>query len=190
MSAVDAPPGISFAGQAAGEFVARRRSRVLSRFAFGYVISLGTLAFVVASRRLQVPMIEILLVAPLMCGSIAAVGFAVRRARLKIDHDGVWWGWRIGGFRMRPERIRSVTLYSDAVALAPNRGSTWYLAARDWDAFDKMPKALGETGLEVIRSRRRAPFRAKLQSYGIVLDLLMLVNALAVSAALVIAVAL
>ena len=49
MSAVDAPPGIAFAGRAAGEFVSRTSPRRLSRVSLYYVVLMCvlTLALVV-----------------------------------------------------------------------------------------------------------------------------------------------
>ena len=184
MSAVDAPPGIAFAGQAAGEFVARRGSRRLAYRMFGYVMFAGVLTLMLASRRLYAPMIEFLLVAPLVCMSVAFVGFAVRSAHIRIDSQGVRWGWALAGFRMRTARIRGVTAYADAVALSPKRGSTWYLSRRDWDDFEHFGRALRQARIPFEAHDHNAPIGAKLQSYGLVLDLLLVANATAATFAL------
>lgn len=194
MSAVDAPPGIAFAGEAAGEFVSQPRSRRLAARVFGYVVVVAAATFVMATRRLHVPMIEFLLVAPLFFVSIAGVGYAVRKARIRVDRDGVRWGWSWGGFRMPPERIDSVLAYTDAYAFKPKRtsrwrpASTWYLSRRDWDRFDNVAAALRSSGMRYERFDHRAPIGARLQSYGIVLDLLLVFDALAATFALVMSV--
>lgn len=194
MSATDAPPGIAFAGEAAGEFVARPQSRRLAARVFGYVVVVATATFIMATRRLYVPMIEFLLVGPLFFMSISAVGYAVRKARIRVDRDGVRWGWSWGGFRMGPERIESVTAYRDAYAFKPVRtsrwrpASTWYLSRRDWDRFDNVASALREANIPFQRQDAKAPLGARLQSYGIVLDLLLIATALAATFALVLSV--
>jgi hypothetical protein len=177
MSAVDAPPGVAFAGEAAGEFVALRRPHRLARRVFLLVCGLGVATIALAARRIYAPSAELLLVAPLVCMSIAGVGLAVRRARLRVDADGIRWGWRITGFRMGRERLSSVVAYRDAIAVLPRRGSAWYLSARDWDRFGDMVSALRRAKLPFEVRDTRAPLQARLQSYGAVLDLLLLLAA-------------
>lgn len=92
MSAVDAPPGIAFAGQASGEFVSRRRPRRLAGRVLFLVLVASVLTVVMAGRRMHGQTAELLMVVSLMCASVAAVGYAVRRAHLRIDGDGVRWG--------------------------------------------------------------------------------------------------
>ncbi len=188
MAAVDAPPGVAFAGRAAGEFVARPRARRLARRLLIYVIAVSIVTLMIAARRIYTPMVEFVLVAPLMCMSIAVLGYAVRAARVRVDGAGVRWGWRWAGFRMRRERMKHVHSYIDAFALTPQRGSTWYLSRRDWDRFERVPKALRRAKIPFARHPERAPLRARLQSYGIVLDLLLVVNAMAMTLALVFAI--
>jgi hypothetical protein len=178
VSVVDAPPGLAFAGPAAGEFVARRASRRLARIVFYLVLVVSAAAFAIAVRRLYRPMAEIALVAPLMCVSIAAVGHAVRRARIRIDRDGVRWGWEFAGFRMPRARIRRVDLYRDAIALVPQRGSVWFLSPRDWERFEGMCDAVQGAGLPLVAQPTRAPLRARMQSYGLALDTLLLLDAI------------
>ncbi len=188
MSAVDAPPGIAFAGQPAGEFVARPRARRLARGVLVFVVLTGAVTLVVAARRIYAPMVEFVLVAPLMCVSIAGVGYAVRRAHLRLDVEGIRWGWKFAGVRMRPERLKQVRAYRDAIALTPKRGSTWYLSRHDWDRFERVLPALREARIDYIVEDRRAPMAARLQSYGIVLDGLLVMNAVIATTALVVAI--
>lgn len=188
MSAVDAPPGLSYAGLAVGEFRSRPGPRRLSRIIFTSVCLLAGTTMAVASRRLHIPDVELVLVGPLTCIAIAAVGVAVRSARLRIETGGVRWGWEVAGFRLGRSRIRLITVYGDAVAVEPERGSTWFLSARDWQDFERLPRAFRKAGLEVEqRPETRAPLRARLQSYGRVLDGLLVLILLMAMALLVLA---
>lgn len=189
----------------AGEFVARQSAQRLARRVLIVVCLAGAATAGVALRRLHMQMIEMFLVGPMFCGSVAMVGYAVRRARLRVDRDGVRWGWASIGFRMGPSRLRRVIVYRDAVALTPTRGSTWYLSRADWDGFERMPEALSEAlsgalastvarapiaasaGIVVTHAGRRAPLRARLQSYGRVLDALLILAAVAAIATLLLA---
>ncbi|HEU5058129.1 MAG TPA: hypothetical protein VFU21_16470 [Kofleriaceae bacterium] len=179
MSAVDAPPGIAFAGVAAGEFVARPRPRRLAARVMALVAVTGAITLAIGIRRAPAAGAELLLAAPLVCWSVAAVGYAVRRARLRIDHDGVRWGWTDVGFRVTRDRMRRIDLYRDGISVRQKRGSTWYLSGHDWDVFQRMPGVLRRAGLPVEAHERRAPIGARLQSYGIVLDLLLVADAAA-----------
>lgn len=177
MSAVDAPPGVAVSDLPAGEFAATPRSRRLARRVFVYVCGAGGVTLAVAARRLYIPMVELLFMAPMVCMAVAAVGYAVRRARVRIDADGVRWGWTSAGFRMRRDRIRRVRAYRDAVAFTPARGSTWYLSRRDWAGFDGFVPALDAAGIPLSRAPGAAPLSARLQSYGAVLDALLVADA-------------
>lgn len=179
MSAVDAPPGIAFAGQASGEFVCRRRPRRLAGRVLFLVLAASALTVVMAGRRMHGQTAEMLMVVSLMCASVAAVGYAVRRARLRIDADGVRWGWNEIGFRVTRDDMAGIDVYRDAVAVRQRRGSTWFVSGRDWDLFDRVPVALRRAGLPVESHTRRAPLGARLQSYGTVLDLLLVFDAVA-----------
>jgi hypothetical protein len=60
------------------------------------------------------------------------------------------------------------------VALEARRGSWWFLAARDWDRFEALVRQLRRSELPLLDHDRAAPLRARLQSYGRFLDLLLL----------------
>lgn len=186
MSAVDAPPRLALSDLPAGEFAARPGSHRLARRVFIYVVLTGAITLGLASRRLYVPLVELLVVAPLVCMSVAAVGYAVRRARLRIDGDGIRWGWYTLGFRMHRDRMLRVSAYDDAIAVTPRRGSTWYLSRRDWARFDGFTAALEAGRIPFSRFPGRAPLGARLQSYGLVLDVLLVANALAATFALLV----
>jgi len=179
MSAVDAPPGIAFAGVAAGEFVSRVRPRRLAGRVMALVIVTGAVTLIIGVRRAPGANAELLLAAPLVCWSVAGVGYAVRRARLRVDRDGVRWGWSEVGFRVTRDKMERIDLFRDGIAVRQKRGSTWYLSGHDWDLFQRMPGVLRRAGLPVDTHDRRAPLAARLQSYGIVLDLLLVADAAA-----------
>jgi hypothetical protein len=187
VSAVDAPPGVALADIPAGEFASTIRSQRFSRRVLVYVAAASAATMIVAARRWHAPLVELLFVVPMVCLSVAAVGHAVRRARLRIDGDGVRWGWRVIGFRLRRDRVARASAFADAVAIRPRRGATWYLCRRDWARFEGVAGALEATGIAVTRSRDRAPLGARLQSYGLALDILLLASAAAVSVALLVA---
>lgn len=178
MSVVDAPPGLDFAGPAAGEFRSRPRPRRLARFALVVCLLDGVAAVALALRHFHSPGTALLLVGPLMCTSIAFVGFAVRSARIRVDTGGVHWGWEGLGFRMGRDRIEAIRAYPGALAIEAKRGSIWYLSSYDWDRFEALAKAFVDSGQEVERREGRAPIRARLQAYGLVLDGLMMLTVL------------
>jgi len=179
MSAVDVPLHAGLGGRIAGEFGARKGPRLLAGIAARWVLIAGSLASALAARRPYSPDARTVIVATLMFAGFAAVGLAVRRARVSVDASGVRWGWSWLGFRMERDRIVHVDLYRDAVALRPRRGSTWFLSARDWDRYDALALAVERAGLPATRhADRGAPFAARLQSYGRVLDGLLVLTIL------------
>jgi hypothetical protein len=209
VTAVDAPPGLPFGGQPSGEFVARPGSRKLAGWVLGVVAAMAVATLWAARRRLVrhpetmsrqqrrfaghwayslgAGTITVATV-PVTALAIAGVGYAIRRARLRIDRDGVRWGWAALGFRMPRGRLERALAYRDAVAFRPRRGSPWYLARRDWDRFDRVPTALGKAGIPFEVHDRRAPFRSRLQSYGLVLDLLLVADAISAVLAFLLAI--
>lgn len=188
MSAVDCPPGLDFAGLADGEFRARPKQARLARRVFVFVLLAGIGTVAIASRRPFAPGVHVLFSAPLFLLSIAAVGLAVRQARVRVTEAGIRWGWENYGFRMPVARLKGVTAYSDAIAFAPKRGSTWFLTDRDWQRFGEFRGALSRAGIAYADGQGRAPIRARLQSYGRALDTLLIVDALASTVALIAAI--
>lgn len=174
MSAVDAPMHAGIGGRLAGQFAARPGPKRLATWAMRWVALAGAIAVALAARRPAAPGASSVVVLTLMFVGFAGVGLAVRRARVTIDTGGVRWGWGWLSVRMEREKVRSVDVYRDAIALRPGRGSTWFLSARDWDRFDAMTRAVTRVGWTVTLHDRRAPLRARLQSYGRVLDGLMI----------------
>jgi len=176
MSAVDAPPGISFAGRAVGEFAAKKRPRRLAGRVFWMVLVTSVATGILAVRRVYGPHADVLMVVPLVCISVAGVGLAVRRARLRIDAGGIRWGWNDIGFRVGKDKMQGIDIYRDAIAVRQTRGSTWYLSGHDWDGFERMVPVLAHSGLPTKQHDTRAPLAARLQSYGIVLDLMLVAD--------------
>lgn len=185
MSAVDCPPGLDFAGLARGEFSARPAQARLSRRVFGFVLVTGIATVAIAARRPFAPGVHVLLTAPLFLVSIAAVGLAVRKARVRVTAAGIRWGWENYGFRMATARLSSVTAYRDAIAFTPKRGSTWFLTDRDWEQFAQFRAALSKAGIEYVDAARKAPIRARLQTYGRALDSLLWLAAVLSTVALI-----
>jgi hypothetical protein len=143
------------------------------------VLATGAITVAIGIRRAPSATAEMLLAVPLICVSVAGVGYAVRRARLRIDPGGVRWGWSDLAFRVSRDQMKHVDVYRDAIAVRQRRGSTWYLSGHDWDLFERMPGALRRAGLPLETREGRAPLGARLQSYGIVLDLMLLADAAA-----------
>jgi hypothetical protein len=186
MSAVD---HLGCAGLGAGEFEAPEAKRRLAARVLVFVIAAGCATVALAARHPHHAGAHILISAPLFLVSVALLGWSVRRARLKVADAKIRWGWSLFGFTARLPRLRWVRAYSDAVAVRPKRGSVWYLAATDWDRFAELPRALVAADIPVEKHERRAPFWARMQSYGRFLDVLLIINALVAALALVAAIA-
>ncbi len=131
---------------------------------------LGLAAIALAVRRPEAAQASTCVVGGLTMMLLGGVGVAVRRAQISIAADGVSWGWGRWTVRMDRDRITKVELYDDAIALRPRRGSTWFLSKRDWDRFEAMRRAVAEVGMPSEEHRRGSPLAARLQSYGRVLD--------------------
>jgi hypothetical protein len=170
MSAVDLPPNIGLQGTALGLFRAPRRARILAIVALGLVIVLGAVTWYLVSRHPYRRNASTLVVLPIAFFAFALLGFLVRSARVAITRDGVRWGWTSLGFQQSAARITWAHIYADGVALEARRGSWWFLAARDWERFDALVRQLRRTDLPLRDHEGRAPFRARLQSYGRFLD--------------------
>jgi hypothetical protein len=167
-------------------FRAPRRSRIWAKLATAYIIGMGSLLF---TRSLRPEAIAVMgeaaaaigMMLPLVALSLGLLALAVRSARLRIDEDGVHWGWGTIGFTMAAAKIRTVRVHKDAIALVPKRGFPWYLAARDWQPFPDVARAFSGKGMSVERHEGRAPLAARLQGYGSFLDLLLVLAVLLVT---------
>jgi hypothetical protein len=125
------------------------------------------------------------MVAALFGATIAALVLVVRLAALSVDDLGVSWGFGALAFRMRAGAIAACRVYRDAIAVQPSRGRrfTWYLCARDYGPFDELVAAFRRAGLPVTDDGGRTPFRARLQSYGTPMDVLLLLDIVGITGA-------
>lgn len=181
MSAVDVLAELG-GGPDAGVFVAPRRSRWLAGAVCAYVLlvdGLVVLRIVAQGQGIRAPeRAAAELVIALFCLMVALVALAVRVGRLQVDRDGVRWGYRSFGFRLRADRIARVRIFEDAIAVVPRQGFTWYLSARDWSPFPRVVDAFARS-LPAERLGGRAPLWASLKGYGLALDAILVLNALA-----------
>lgn len=167
-------------------FGAPGRSRRLAAVLLVYILAVSGFAFARAGSAENIGRVgesaaAIGMVAPLFASTVALMVFVVRNARLRIDDSGVSWGFGILAFRVPLRRIRSCRLYSDAVALMVRPGFTWYVCARDYVPFPDVVAALARAGLPLEREAGPTPLRARLQSYGTAIDLLLIVDAIGVT---------
>lgn len=178
MSVVDAPPGRDFAGPAVGEFRSRRGPFRLARAVFILCLIDAVITWVLTKSSPALWGRTGLYILPVVCISIAGVGLAVRSAVVRIDAGGILWGWGQLGFRIGPARIKTLHYYERGMAVIRDSGAPWYLARHDWDRFEEVPKVCEDAGLELERREGRAPLRAQMQAYGVVLDGLMVLTLL------------
>lgn len=179
MSAVDLPPGMGLQGTPLGMFAAPAFARRWSAVALLLVAAFGIATWVFVSRHPYARHASTQIVLPAALVACAALGFAVRRARVAISRDGVRWGWAALHFSQQASRIVTAHIYKDGIALEARRGSWWFIAARDWDRFDALVRQLRRAALPATEHDGRAPLRARLQSYGRFLDGMLAASVLA-----------
>ena len=177
MSAVDVPPGLGLQGTSLATFRAPRRARRLANLSFMITVAFGALTWWGVSRHPYDRHASTLVVVPVSLVAVALLGVAVRRATVFVGREGVRWGWRAVSVRQAAERVVEVRVYRDGATLRTRRGH-WFLAARDWERFDALARALASAGLPVTRYDGAAPLAQRLQSYGRTLDALLVLSAL------------
>jgi hypothetical protein len=170
VSAVDLPPGIGLSGTPLAVFRAPQRSRRLAALS----IVFGALAWYLALQHPWRRGTSTQLVMPLALAAFSMIGLAVRSARLAVSRDGVRWGWTSLGFTQQASRVVRASVYLDGVTLESKRGSWWFLAARDWERFEALVRQLRRTDMPIAEHDIKAPYRARLQSYGRFLDLMLI----------------
>ncbi len=178
MSAVDVPPGIGLVGAALQRFVAPRQTLRLARAAVFICVGCGAATWVMVARHHGTADQSVYAVMPLALTSFAVLGWLIRTSSITVARDGLRWGWRSVAFTRRAETIVEATAYQDGVALAGRRGAPWFLAAVDWQHFSDLVRQLQRAQIPVVHRTERAPWRAKMQSYGRALDLLLLASSL------------
>lgn len=170
MAAIDTPPGLGLGALAHDAFGARPGPRRLAELGLRATVALGVVVIALVARRPDAAQASTCVVGALTAMALGGLGAAVRRAQVAIAADGVRWGWGRWSVRMDRDRIVRVELFDDAIALRARRGSPWFLSRRDWDRFEQMRRAVAAAGLPAAEHARRAPLTARLQSYGRVLD--------------------
>lgn len=173
MSAIDLPPGIGLSGTPLGVFHAPPRSRRLAWATIVVVIGFGALTWYLALQHPWRHGTSKQLVLPIAFVALALLGIAVRSARLAVSRDGVRWGWTSLGFTQQASRVVRASIYRDGITLESKRGTWWFLAARDWERFDALVRQLRRTDMAIQEHAIKAPYRARMQSYGKFLDVLM-----------------
>lgn len=181
MSAVDLPPGLGLAGTALATFRSPRGARRLAHAVLAITLVCGALTWWGVSRQPYQRHASTWIVLSVALVLVAVLGVAVRRATVWVGREGVRWGWRLVSVRQAAERVLEVRVYRDGATLRSPRGS-WFLAARDWERFEALARALVHAGLPVTRFSETAPWRQRLQSYGRTLDGLLILAALAQAA--------
>ncbi len=176
MAALDLPPVVGLVGDARHAFGSRPGPRRLARIALIFTVACCALTWGLVSRAPLHVDRSVYAVVPLVFVLIASVGLAIRRAQVWLDAGGLRWGWSLATIRVEPQRIREIHVYLDGLALAIGRGAPWFLARRDWADFDALARAAGRSGIAVVLHDRAAPWRARLQAYGRVLDGLMIAS--------------
>jgi len=174
VSVVDLPPGIGLVGTPLGTFGSPLRARALAVSALVVSIALGVATWYLISKHPYRHGAPYQFTLPVAFTAFSLLGIVVRSARVTVTRDGVRWGWLVFGFHQPAARIEKVHVYADGVALEARRGSWWFIAARDWDRFDALVRQLRRADLPLRDHPGRAPLRARLQSYGRFLDLLLL----------------
>jgi hypothetical protein len=176
VAAIDTPPGLGHDDSRAAGFAAPAGPRRLAEAAMRITVALTVLVVIVIGRQRGASGsgAPALVAWSVSAAALGLVGAAVRRARVRVSADGIRWGWGAFTVRMSRERIVRVEVYRDGIALRARRGSTWFLARRDWDRFDSLARATADAGLPAAALDRDAPFTARLQSYGRILDGLMI----------------
>ena len=170
---IDLPPGLGLAGTPLGTFRAPLSARRLSAVALVVTLGLGAITWAFVSRHPYRWHASTQFVLPIAFVALAALGVAVRNAQVAITRDGVRWGWSVLSFTQEAARIATAHVYRDGIALEATRGSTWFLAARDWDRFEALLRQLRRTEISAQTHAVKAPLRARLQSYGRFLDALL-----------------
>jgi hypothetical protein len=175
MAAIDTPPGLGLPGIAVGWFSARPGPRRLARRGLLFVIAASGLALTLTRRHPPADEGAARLIVLVIAVMVVALAVAVRHARIGIASDGVRWGWGAMTVRMAADRIASVRVYRDTIALVPRRRTPWFVAARDWDQFETMRRTVVAAGFSTNEIAGPAPWSARLQSYGGFLDGLVII---------------
>ncbi len=179
MSVLDLPPGLGLVGTPLATFHAPRRAKRLAWIGTVLVAVLLVVTWYFVSRHWWRRGSSTMVVLPFAFLMFTGLAVAVRTARVAITRDGIRWGWTSLSFTQSASRIAMAHIYRDGIALEAKRGSKWFLAARDWDRFDVLVRQVRRAELPVTDHEGKAPLRQRLQSYGRVLDALVVGSVIA-----------
>lgn len=170
MSVLDLPPGLGLVGTPLATFHAPARAKRLAWIGAILVAILLVVTWYLVSRQWWRRGASTMVVLPFALLLFTGLAVAIRTARVAITRDGIRWGWTSLGFTQAASRIVMAHIYRDGIAFRAKRGSTWFLAARDWDRFEVLVRQVRRAELPVTDHAGKAPLRQRLQSYGRVLD--------------------
>lgn len=180
MGAVDCPPGLTLAGLARFEFGAKSYAKKLAWTVFVSVVVISVVTVHYIGKNFSLDKASVVLAGPLFCFMIATLGIVVRSAKLRFFEDRIQWSIPYLQFSMQRAKLKSVLSYKNTLAFVAQKGSSWFVTDRDWKEFAMMQDALLSCGYEVSsKEEKKTPLKAKLQSYGHVLDGLLVLNLLA-----------
>lgn len=179
MSVLDLPPGVGLVGTPLAVFHAPRRAKRLAWAGAAIVAVLLVVTWYFVSRHYLRRGASTMVVLPAAHLLFTGLAVAVRTARVAVTRDGIRWGWTALSFTQAASRIVMAHVYRDGIAFRATRGSTWFLAARDWERFDALVRQVRRAQLPVTDHAGTAPLRQRLQSYGRVLDALVVLCVIA-----------
>lgn len=190
MGVVDVPPGLGLLGNPRARFGAPPRARALATACLIIVGLAAVATWVLLGRKGRyVRYGSLLAVMPAALCAVTSLALALRRAEIRVDRDGLRWGWSMLAFRRTHASVVSVQVFRDGVALVGKRGTPWFLARRDWHLFDEFVRQLRRAQWPVAVVDGRATLRVRSQSYGRALDGLVVVSALLALAILLVTIA-
>lgn len=179
MSVLDLPPGVGLVGTPLATFHAPRRAKRIAWVGTIAVAVLLVITWWLVSRHYWRRGASTMVVLPAAFLLFTGLAVAVRTARVAITRDGIRWGWTALSFTQSASRIVMAQIYTDGIAFQAKRGSTWFLAARDWDRFEMLVRQVKRAELPATEHEGKAPLRQRLQSYGRVLDSLVVFSVIA-----------
>jgi len=180
VSAQDCPPGMSLSALARHEFAAKTYAKRLAWLIFAAVLFVSGATIYFIGKNMYMDQASVFLAGPLFCFLVAGLGVLIRSAKLRFFTDRIQWSLPYFEFSLPVAKLSKVVAYGQTIAFEPRKGSTWFISDRDWNEFNKVPDALASCGFEVeSKTDEPIPWKARVQSYGLVLDGLLVVNLLA-----------
>ena len=180
MGAVDCPPGLTLSGLARFEFEAKSYAKKLAWVVFVSVVVVSGATVYFIGKNFNLDKASVVLAGPLFCFMIAALGVVIRSAKLRIFEEKIQWSIPYFQFALPKEKVANVVSYTNTLAFVAQKGSSWFVTERDWKEFPRMEDAVTSCGYQVSSKKsEKTPLKAKMQSYGHVLDALLVCNLMA-----------